>query len=156
MMRPLKSAVLDNSAAVTGVATAIGSGLVDGSLWPDGALCGHPSISLLSDSLRGVLKDERRMVGHCGHSPFVASRAQRMAAYKRRLGRSRRCLFDACSMPSPNLFGEWCIADVDLGLMLNRLILNGDSVPQRLVDYARHQWQPPSVQLWIARERPPL
>lgn len=55
-----------------------------------------------------------------------------------------------------NLFGEWCIADTDLALMLNRLVLNGDPVPERLAVYARHQWQRPSVQLWVNRERPPL
>jgi glutathione S-transferase len=57
---------------------------------------------------------------------------------------------------SENLLGEWCIADVDLALMLNRLVLNGDAVPQRLAEYARHQWQRPSVQRWIKLERPPL
>jgi glutathione S-transferase len=56
----------------------------------------------------------------------------------------------------PNLLGEWCIADVDLALMLNRLVLNGDAVPQRLAGYARHQWQRPSVQRWLALERPAL
>jgi glutathione S-transferase len=55
-----------------------------------------------------------------------------------------------------HLFDNWCIADVDLALMLNRLVLNGDQVPQRLADYARFQWQRPSVQLWVNRERPPL
>jgi len=40
-----------------------------------------------------------------------------------------------------HLFGQWSIADVDLALMLNRLILNGDAVPQVLVDYAQRQWQ---------------
>ncbi|WP_039058791.1 glutathione transferase [Enterobacter sp. Bisph1] len=50
----------------------------------------------------------------------------------------------------PNLFGEWCIADVDLALMLNRLVLNGDSVPERLADYATFQWQRSSVQRFIA------
>lgn len=55
-----------------------------------------------------------------------------------------------------NLFGRWCIADVDVALMLNRLVLNGDRVPERLAAYARHQWQRPSVQLWVNRERPPL
>ncbi|WP_179402328.1 glutathione transferase [Burkholderia guangdongensis] len=54
-----------------------------------------------------------------------------------------------------NLFGEWCIADADLTLMLNRLVLNGDPVPQRLADYAKHQWQRPSVQRWVTLERPP-
>lgn len=57
---------------------------------------------------------------------------------------------------SSNLFGDWCIADVELALMLNRLVLNGDRVPQRLVDYATHQWQRPSVQSWVMQQRPPL
>ncbi|HFZ8994282.1 TPA: glutathione transferase [Citrobacter freundii] len=50
----------------------------------------------------------------------------------------------------PNLFGEWCIADSDLALMLNRLIINGDEVPELLVDYATFQWQRASVQRFIA------
>ncbi|NRR30023.1 glutathione transferase [Oxalobacteraceae bacterium] len=53
-----------------------------------------------------------------------------------------------------NLFGDWCIADTDLALMLQRLILNGDTVPQRLKDYAAAQWQRPSVQQWLARIEP--
>ncbi len=55
-----------------------------------------------------------------------------------------------------NLFGEWSIADVDLAVMLNRLILNGDSVPAELVEYARRQWQRPSVQAWVQQQRPAL
>ncbi len=54
------------------------------------------------------------------------------------------------------LFGEWSIADVDLAVMLNRLILNGDLVPPALVDYAQRQWQRPSVQEWVKLQRPPL
>lgn len=54
------------------------------------------------------------------------------------------------------LFGEWSIADVDLAMMLQRLVAHGDSVPQRLVDYANHQWHRPSVQQWINHSRPPL
>ncbi|MBY7190140.1 glutathione transferase [Escherichia ruysiae] len=50
----------------------------------------------------------------------------------------------------PNLFGEWCIADTDLALMINRLVLQGDEVPERLVDYAAFQWQRASVQRFIA------
>ena len=49
-----------------------------------------------------------------------------------------------------NLFGEWCIADSDLALMLNRLVLNGDDVPERLADYAAFQWQRASVQRFAA------
>jgi glutathione S-transferase len=54
------------------------------------------------------------------------------------------------------LCGRWTIADTDLAMMLNRLILNGDDVPPVLVDYARRQWQRPSVQQWLALPRPAL
>jgi len=54
------------------------------------------------------------------------------------------------------LFGDWSIADVDLAVMLNRLILNGDSVPAELVEYAQRQWQRPSVQAWVNQYRPAL
>ncbi len=55
-----------------------------------------------------------------------------------------------------NLFGDWSIADVDLAMMLQRLIVLGDPVPQRLIDYANLQWRRPTVQQWIHRTRPPL
>jgi glutathione S-transferase len=63
---------------------------------------------------------------------------------------------DLLSHGGENLFGRWSIADVDLALMLNRLILNGDDVPIHLVRYAKAQWERPSVQQWVRRERPPL
>lgn len=50
---------------------------------------------------------------------------------------------------SPNIFGDWCLADTDLALMLSRLVHNGDDVPTKLIDYARYQWERPSVQLWV-------
>ena len=55
-----------------------------------------------------------------------------------------------------HLFDDWCIADVDLALMLNRLALNDDAVPARLADYARRQWMHPAVREWAGFERPPL
>jgi glutathione S-transferase len=55
---------------------------------------------------------------------------------------------------SDNILGEWCIADLDLALMLNRLILHGDTVPERLITYASNQWQRPTVQQWINKSRP--
>ncbi len=55
-----------------------------------------------------------------------------------------------------HLFGQWSIADVDLALMLNRLVLNGDVVPPALVEYAQRQWQRPSVQEWVRFQRPAL
>ena len=54
------------------------------------------------------------------------------------------------------LCGQWSIADVDLALMLNRLALHGDALPERLAAYAHQQWQRPSVQHWLLQERPPL
>ncbi|WP_438868450.1 glutathione transferase [Pseudomonas sp. L1(2025)] len=54
------------------------------------------------------------------------------------------------------LFGAWSIVDVDLAVMLNRLILNGDNVPAELVAYAQRQWQRPSVQAWVNLQRPAL
>lgn len=69
-------------------------------------------------------------------------------------------LFAACDTlladGAEHLFGAWCIADTDLALMLNRLILNGDPVPQKLVDYATRQWQRPAVQRWVQQPRPAL
>jgi glutathione S-transferase len=54
----------------------------------------------------------------------------------------------------PNLFGAWSVADVDLALMLQRLIVNGDPVPALLEDYAARQWARPSVGQWLARHPP--
>ncbi len=66
-------------------------------------------------------------------------------------------LFTAANMllkpNAENLFGDWCIADVDLALMLNRLVLNGDTVPDRLAEYAKHQWKRSSIQLWVSQYR---
>lgn len=56
-------------------------------------------------------------------------------------------------MGAENLFGDWCIADTELALMLNRLALNGDDLPDRLSAYAARQWLRPSVQRWISMER---
>lgn len=55
-----------------------------------------------------------------------------------------------------HLLGSWSIADVDLALMLNRLVLHGDTVPAGLAAYAHRQWQRPSVQQWVRQNRPSL
>ena len=52
-----------------------------------------------------------------------------------------------------NLFDQWCIADVDLSLMINRLLANGDSVPEQLVHYVQHQWQQPAIKEWVKFSR---
>ncbi|WP_066453058.1 glutathione transferase [Castellaniella caeni] len=56
---------------------------------------------------------------------------------------------------SVNLFEHWSIADLDLSLMLNRMVAVGDPMPARLVEYVRHQWSRPSVQRWVALDRTP-
>lgn len=48
------------------------------------------------------------------------------------------------------LFDAWSVADTDLALALNRLILNGDAVPEALRRYAARQWERPPVQAWLA------
>lgn len=50
------------------------------------------------------------------------------------------------------LFGNWCIADTELALTLNRLVANGDAVPENLRRYVEAQWARPSVQAWVKRE----
>jgi glutathione S-transferase len=55
--------------------------------------------------------------------------------------------------PSGNLFEAWCIADVDLAMVLNRLVHNGDAVPAKLEKYVRSQWARPSVQAWVELAR---
>ena len=55
-----------------------------------------------------------------------------------------------------NLFDSWCIADLDLALMFNRLVMHGDPVPNNLATYAQRQWERPSVQLWVNLERLPI
>ncbi|SCK19292.1 glutathione transferase [Vogesella sp. LIG4] len=47
-----------------------------------------------------------------------------------------------------HLFGDWCIADADLALMLQRLLRSGEPLPPQLADYATRQWQRPSLQAW--------
>jgi glutathione S-transferase len=48
-----------------------------------------------------------------------------------------------------NLFGAWSIADTELALILNRLVVNEDPVPAKLKTYVARQWQRPSVQAWL-------
>lgn len=45
------------------------------------------------------------------------------------------------------LFDQWCIADIDLAVMLKRL--SNDDLPDTLRAYADVQWQRPAVQKWL-------
>jgi glutathione S-transferase len=53
----------------------------------------------------------------------------------------------------PTLFEHWCLADLDLALMLQRLNLNGSTLPPKLKTYAETNWQRPSAAKWHALNR---
>ena len=53
------------------------------------------------------------------------------------------------------LFAQWCLADTDFAMMLQRLNLNGYALPAKVKAYTEAQWQRPSVRRWVDRVRPP-
>lgn len=71
---------------------------------------------------------------------------------------ARRRLVDGASQlvrdGQTTLFAQWCLADVDLALMLQRLHRSGDALPPALARYAEANWARPSVARWLAH-RPP-
>src|ERR1700688_2221415 len=81
------------------------------------------------------IRDERpTFVVFCGAKrPALSERAREAA---NTLFSAALALLDG----GTNLFGDWPIADVDLAMILQRLIVLGDPVPERLVDYANQQW----------------
>ena len=80
-------------------------------------------------------------------SPKPLSEAGRAAADK--LARVAASLI---AEGAGNLFDDWCIADTELALTLNRLVANGDPVPENLRRYVQAQWARPAVQSWLKRE----
>jgi len=98
------------------------------------------------------IRDERpTFVVFCGADRPALSAQAREAADK--LFSAALSLLDG---RTDNLFGDWSIADVDLAMMLQRLMVLGDPMPKRLADYATLQWRRPTVQQWIHQARPPL
>lgn len=49
-----------------------------------------------------------------------------------------------------SLFDQWSVADCDLAVMLNRLALHGDYLPDRLREYAAFQWQRAAIPSWVS------
>ncbi len=80
----------------------------------------------------------------CGRQEGVLSEGA-IAATEKLFAAANRLLNEG----SRYLFGNWCIADTDLAVMLNRLVANGDDVPDNLKTYALRQWERPSVQAWL-------
>ncbi len=54
-----------------------------------------------------------------------------------------------------SMFGEWCIADTDLAMMLQRLVKTGEPLPHQVRLFAEREWQRPSVQAFVKAPRPP-
>ncbi|UVK97025.1 glutathione transferase [Pseudomonas sp. B21-048] len=105
----------------------------------------------LRSDLLPIRQERSTLVVFYGRKSAPLSPAAESAARKL-IGAAQALLADG----RENLFGQWSIADVDLALMLNRLILNGDAVPSALAEYAQRQWQRPTVQEWVKLQRPAL
>lgn len=105
---------------------------------------------LRSDLMPIRMERSTEVVFYGAKAPALSAGAEAAAA---RLFAAAESLLPA---GNAHLCGDWCIADVDLALMLNRLVLHGDQVPARLADYAARQWAHPAVRQWARFERPPL
>jgi glutathione S-transferase len=55
----------------------------------------------------------------------------------------------------PTLFADFCIADADFALMLQRLLWTGHPAADKLQAYVEAQWRRPSVRAWLHQKRPP-
>jgi glutathione S-transferase len=52
-----------------------------------------------------------------------------------------------------SIASSFSIGDVDLAMMLQRLLANGDAMPEPLANYARGIWRRPSLEKWRKRVR---
>jgi glutathione S-transferase len=63
---------------------------------------------------------------------------------------------DALLAPGRTTLGtNWCIADSDFALMLQRLLWNGYPAPAKVKAYADAQWARPAVRAWLEQPRAP-
>jgi glutathione S-transferase len=83
-----------------------------------------------------------------GEKPRPLSRLARTAA-------ERLCRIAAALIPTADahVAGEFSMADVDLSLMLMRLVNAGDPVPPHLVAWAHRIWERPSIRTWLVNTR---
>lgn len=95
----------------------------------------------------GALREERPtsvIYGAKNHNP-LPGQAQSAA---NKLLKAADALIQA---PDRNLFGDWSIADLELAVMLSRLVANGDAVPEKIALYVRTQTARPCIRDWWAR-----
>ena len=93
----------------------------------------------------GALREERTTAVVFHQCPVVALSSKAQDAAKKLINVAEQLI----PTGSNSLFDQWSIADTELAVMLNRLILAGDTIPARLSEYAATQWQRPSVQEWL-------
>jgi glutathione S-transferase len=100
----------------------------------------------------GALREERssslifyRRTGWPPLGPEAAAQAADLCGLLERLAPS----------PEGALFGEWCIADVDLAFAVMRLIRSDYDVPPSVRAYAEAVWRRPSVHEYVEHPRPP-
>lgn len=97
----------------------------------------------------GALRAERpTTVIYADKNPRPLSAGASAAADK--LLAAADSLIDARGGP---LFGDWCIADIDLAVMLARVSINGDAVPDKIRKYVDTQFQHPAMQGWWKRAK---
>lgn len=121
---------------------------------------GHPRIFPADLRERGVCREVQAFV----RSDLMAIREERSTATiwyapatapLSEAGQAARAKLIAYAAPlvedRTTLFGDWCIADVDLGVMLLRL--RHDDLPPELLRYADAQWGRASVVAWNALAR---
>lgn len=113
--------------------------------------CARQVQAWLRSDLLPIRQERSTLVIFYGEEPAPLSAAAQQAAAK---------LFKAASSllahGGRHIFESWTIADVDLAVMLKRLVGHGDDVPATLRDYASRQWERASVQAWANLVRPPL
>lgn len=94
------------------------------------------------------IREERSTETIFHGDPIQPLTAKAEAARERLLRIARAVLGSRSSIAS-----SYSIADIDLATMLQRLVANGDPVPEPLASYARSVWQRPAVQQWLELTR---
>lgn len=85
-----------------------------------------------------------------GEAPEAPLDAAGSAAAEKTLSVASRLVAEGAT----SLFDAWCIADVDLAILLQRLVQSGHAVSAKLRAYTAAQWSRPSLREYVERTRP--